>query len=407
MSKPDAPSPPDFVGAAQQTGQSNIAAAIIQRLMSQTGSNTPWGSLRWNQTGTQHVGPGGTGPNGAGPSAPGGFGPGQMPDFSSGGKYGTESPAGSQGFDIPTFESNVTLSPEQQAIFDSQQANQLTSSNAAGQLLGGLDTSPIDFSGLPGLPSTADLEGTRSKVADAIYSRQSRYLDPQFAQSEEAERTRLANQGFQTGTEGFDKALGNFNLSKQRAYGDARDAALSQAGTEMSRDFGIGLSGRQQGISELLAQRQLPLNMIAALQGGQQVGMPQFPGAPGGQGIPGTDYSGAVGQQNQSNLANYANASGQYNSQMGGLYGLGSAALMSYLMAGASDRRLKRNIHRIAEHPLGIGVYSFEYLNGQPAIGVMADEVERVLPQAVAVHPSGYKMVNYKMLAYPTVDMVS
>ena len=30
--------------------------------------------------------------------------------------------------------------------------------------------------------------------------------------------------------------------------------------------------------------------------------------------------------------------------------------------------------------------------------GVMADEVERAMPEAVSVHPDGYKMVNYAML---------
>src|SRR5258706_11185267 len=56
MSKPDAPAPPDFTGAAQATGQSNITAAIINRLMQNQGANTPWGSLAFNQTGTTHIG---------------------------------------------------------------------------------------------------------------------------------------------------------------------------------------------------------------------------------------------------------------------------------------------------------------------------------------------------------------
>jgi hypothetical protein len=30
--------------------------------------------------------------------------------------------------------------------------------------------------------------------------------------------------------------------------------------------------------------------------------------------------------------------------------------------------------------------------------GVMADEVETVMPEAVTVHPDGYKMVDYAML---------
>jgi hypothetical protein len=403
MSKPDAPSPPDYTGAAQQTGQSNIYSAIIQQLMSHTNQNTPWGSLQWNQTGTQHVGPGGAPLSYEDWHAQQGSGawplPGSsMPDSQAG--YQTYlnaiNSAQGQGYDIPIFSSTVELSPEQQAIFEQQQANQLAMQQAAGGITGNIETGPLDFSGLPSLPNTGDLEGTRRSVADAIYGRQSRYLDPQFAKNEEAERTRLANQGFQVGTEGFGNALEDFNMAKQRAYADARDAALAQAGTEMSRDFGIGLQGRQQGIAEILARRNQPINELSALMGGTQVSMPQFMGGGGVGGIPGTDYLGAAGQGYNAALQGYGIDSAQYNSQMGGLYGLGSLALL-YAM---SDRRLKRDIHRIGTHPLGIGIYSYTLFE-RPTIGVMADEVEAVLPEAVAIHPSGYKMVNYSLLLTP------
>jgi hypothetical protein len=35
---------------------------------------------------------------------------------------------------------------------------------------------------------------------------------------------------------------------------------------------------------------------------------------------------------------------------------------------------------------------------GEPFAGVMADEVEQVMPEAIVMHPSGFKMVNYEML---------
>ena len=70
-----------------------------------------------------------------------------------------------------------------------------------------------------------------------------------------------------------------------------------------------------------------------------------------------------------------------------------------------SDRNAKQDIVRIGDHPLGIGLYLFEY---KPAFrerwghgrrfGVMADEVERVLPEAVSTGPDGYKVVDYGML---------
>ena len=71
----------------------------------------------------------------------------------------------------------------------------------------------------------------------------------------------------------------------------------------------------------------------------------------------------------------------------------------------SSDKRVKENLVRIGEHQLGIGLYLFDYKpefrnewgHGRQ-FGVMAQEVETVLPEAVCTHPDGYKMVDYAML---------
>ncbi len=72
-------------------------------------------------------------------------------------------------------------------------------------------------------------------------------------------------------------------------------------------------------------------------------------------------------------------------------------------MGMTSERRLKHNIARVGTHPLGIGLYLFDYKPGIGQaegrhFGVMADEVEQVLPQAVVLHPDGYRMVDYRLL---------
>lgn len=68
--------------------------------------------------------------------------------------------------------------------------------------------------------------------------------------------------------------------------------------------------------------------------------------------------------------------------------------------AAFSDRRLKQNIKRIGTHLLGIGIYEFNYLWDKVLhIGVMADEVREVVPEAVIKHSSGFDMVDYGMLS--------
>jgi hypothetical protein len=70
-----------------------------------------------------------------------------------------------------------------------------------------------------------------------------------------------------------------------------------------------------------------------------------------------------------------------------------------------SDRRLKQDIVSIGAHPWGFGLYLFRYLPAHRdswghgrQFGVMADEVERVMPEAVATRPDGYSMVHYGMI---------
>ena len=70
-----------------------------------------------------------------------------------------------------------------------------------------------------------------------------------------------------------------------------------------------------------------------------------------------------------------------------------------------SDRNLKENIVRVGDHPLGIGLYLFDYKPGYRKtwgqgrqFGVMAQEVETVMPEAVTTHPDGYRLVDYAML---------
>ena len=70
-----------------------------------------------------------------------------------------------------------------------------------------------------------------------------------------------------------------------------------------------------------------------------------------------------------------------------------------------SDIRMKENIKAIGWLPNGLPVYEYEYkpewkeVGGHGKfVGVMAQEVEKVIPEAVITRPDGYKMVNYGVL---------
>lgn len=70
-----------------------------------------------------------------------------------------------------------------------------------------------------------------------------------------------------------------------------------------------------------------------------------------------------------------------------------------------SDTRVKENIVRVGEHPAGFGLYLFDYKVDFLAeegrgrqFGVMAQEVEKVIPGAVSIGADGYRQVDYTRL---------
>ena len=80
--------------------------------------------------------------------------------------------------------------------------------------------------------------------------------------------------------------------------------------------------------------------------------------------------------------------------EFGGLFGLGAAAVKAYPW---SDARLKSNIRRIGTHPIGVGIYEYDIF-GEHDVGVMAQELLSVKPEAVMRHPSGFYQVDYGRL---------
>lgn len=83
----------------------------------------------------------------------------------------------------------------------------------------------------------------------------------------------------------------------------------------------------------------------------------------------------------------------------GGDSGLGTlGTIMALGSIFFSDRTLKKNIKKIGVYKNGLTRYSFEYLwDNKKHIGVMADEVAKVIPAAVG-EILGFKTVNYAML---------
>ena len=196
------------------------------------------------------------------------------------------------------------------------------------------------------------------------------------------------------------RQLGNQAIAQnQQAALQQQQAALAaqnQQYNQLLQGAQFGNTAQQQSLQQQLALRNQPLNEIAGLMSGSQIQMPQFQGYQGAN-VAGTPIFAGAQAAGQAAMDQYGIQSANVNAQNAGLYGmLGTAGGLAG-MAAFSDRRLKSNIERIGTHPLGIGVYEYNIFDRRER-GVMADEVETVMPEAVVLHPSGYKMVDYGML---------
>ena len=210
----------------------------------------------------------------------------------------------------------------------------------------------------------------------------------------------------------YGQGLGAADFKNQALQGmfgmDMQNAALNNQ--VQNQAFSQGLSNAQlqnaasqQDISQQQTLQQAPINMLNAVRTGQQLNaaqMPQVGVSQPGQlaNWQGPDMLGAAQAQGQYNQGIYNAQSAAASNLTGSLIGaagmLGGAALMK-----PSDIRLKTNIIFKGIHKtLGIGLYTWDYLWGEKGAGVMAQELEQVMPKAVITMPNGFKAVNYSML---------
>ena len=206
------------------------------------------------------------------------------------------------------------------------------------------------------------------------------------------------------------QAIGQ-NFGQGMAASGAGNAAIQQnqntaaqqqqlANAAQLQQYNENLGGAQfsnnaalQDLQAKLQLRNQPLNEITGLMSGSQLQMPQFQGYNPTNIAPAPVFAGAQAQ-GAADMQKYGIQQSGANAATSGLFSLAGAAAP---LVFPSDRRLKSNIERIGTHKLGIGLYEYDIFGGRQQ-GVMADEVEKVMPEAIVMHPSGYKMVNYGLL---------
>lgn len=317
----------------------------------------------------------------------------------------TTTPYGSQTFTYngkdengnPTYDQNITFSPTQQALYDQSTANQTQQGEIAGTALNAVSNqfnTPYDLNSAVGgmTASQADLMGDYNNQYKNLYQQQTAYLDPQFQNDQNQLDAKLANQGILPGSTAYQNAQDEQNRNRTFAYQQASNQAQAGAGAEQSRLANQGLQNQQQAAQLYTQQYQAPLNFYNALETGTQASLPQFsPTATNNQSAPNVLGAYANNMNAQNNA--YNAKTGTYNSTIGALGSLGGAAIPLF-----SDIRLKSNIRKLGKIK-GHNLYEFEYIGDDAKhIGVMAQEVKDIMPDAVIIGDNGFMMVDYKKI---------
>mgnify|MGYP000287658529 CR=1 FL=1 len=361
MGKPSAPAAPDYVGAAQATAAGNKEAAIASQIGNMVNRVGPQGTITYKQTGT------------------------------------------TQG--VPTWTQTVSLSPEQQAAYNKDVAINASLQDIGTQGLGYVQNAlnkPLSFEDMQQLQAPGQIQEAASNAA---YENAMRYVEPRLQRQQAALENQLANQGITRGSEAWNAAMQDAEATRENIYGQAQNQAYLQGLQGAGQMYQQGLGTRQQQIAEAQTLQQNPLNMLNAVRTGAQLQSSVQPNV-------GASTPAQLGQFAGADLLGAANATGQYNQGvynaqqaaagglLGGIAQLGGGLLMKY-----SDRRTKENIVKVGKLDNGLNLYKFEYkpefkdIAGHGAqIGVMADEVEQIMPKAVIQNANGYKMVNYGVI---------
>lgn len=401
MGKKSAPPPPDYKGAAQETAQGNQENTAAQTWANRPNVTTPWGGQTWESTST--IDP-------------------------------------STGKPVTQWDTNITLTPEQQQALDSQQRVQMGLSQGAEGLLGQATDAfgqPRDWDALPErggnvsagpLTKSVGLQKGLNGGSDEYRARAQAAVEelqrPGLERSRAALDTQLANQGITRGSEAYDDAMRQQSDSEARARLQAIDSGRAESQMQFGQDLssmeagnkatmdeagfgnnaqgqslqqaiqagGYNTTNRSSAIGEDQQRRSSVLNELNALLNGQQVQNPNQPQFNQAGKSAGADYSGAMSGQYGAQMDQF-NAEQQNRSST--QQGLGTAAMLA--MMYFSDERLKENIRRVDKLRNGIGVYKFNYRGYPDAVftGVIAQDVAKIMPDAVHMTKSGYLMVDY------------
>lgn len=210
------------------------------------------------------------------------------------------------------------------------------------------------------------------QAADSVFSAFSDRYEPIFERQTDNLQDRLVNQGIPVGSEAYGRAMNDLAQTQNDAYQQAAYQSV-QAG-QQARNNEI-----QNSLGIFSA-----FNPLSGYTGTS---------AQGSTGIYDNYYQGQLNAYN----ANKANAQAGALGLLNGITA-GANAASGLLGSLFSDARIKENLRPVGQLFNGLTVYAFNFPGeAVTRIGLVAQEVQQVVPEAVSQSDEGLLMVDYDL----------
>lgn len=227
-------------------------------------------------------------------------------------------------------------------------------------------------------------DAARQRAENATWQAYADRLQPQFDQQTANLETRLQNQGITVGSNAYNQAMSNLLQSQNDSYNQAAYQSVLNGQNAFSNSLNDSVSAANFGNS---AQQNYINQIMSLLQGSRS-------GYDNAMDI----YSIQNGIDRRSGAASQANALEQEQA------GLNAAITAAQFGAMFSDVRLKENIRPVGQLYNGLTVYCFNFAGSPvPQLGLLAQEVAEICPEAVSEDENGYLLVRYDEASSPSL----
>ncbi|MBP5398895.1 MAG: tail fiber domain-containing protein [Alphaproteobacteria bacterium] len=226
----------------------------------------------------------------------------------------------------------------------------------------------------------------RQRAENATYQAYTNLLAPEFEQQTNNLETRLQNQGIGVGSAAYNSAMDNLLKNQNNAYNEAAYRSVLAGQNAFNQSLNNEISA---GTFANNAQNNYLSQILSQLQ---------------------NSYSGYDNAMNIYNIQHASDARIDAAKQANNREQTeaGQQFLSSAIAAGLamfSDERLKENIRPVGKLDNGLTVYCFNFVGSKISqLGLLAQEVAEVKPEAVFRDENGYLMVCYDLAVEDIAD---